>query len=217
LKIQALEARFIPAEEPRFDENEVPGYQQARSIIDQLEKEYDLPIAQPDIENLKMKAEGLQNAVQEIKEKLSTREQISAASQRINQLKLEQKTLAQELADLEKQEFRMQEFERAKAEAIEGKINGMFELVRWKLFDRQINGQEIPACIATFKEVPYSDLNSAAKANVGLDIINTLSRHYKVVAPVFFDNREGVNRLINTPSQLINLSVSKDPELVIEI
>ncbi len=74
----------------------------------------------------------------------------------------------------------------------------------------------MPTCKATHKQVPYADLNSAAKANVGLDIINTLSEHYGVTAPIFFDNREGVNHLIDTPSQLINLIVTKDPELIIE-
>ncbi len=75
---------------------------------------------------------------------------------------------------------------------------------------------EVPTCKATHKSVPYSDLNRAAKANVGLDIINTLSRHYGVSAPIFFDNRERVNHLIDTPSQLIKLIVTKNPELVIE-
>jgi DNA repair protein SbcC/Rad50 len=84
------------------------------------------------------------------------------------------------------------------------------------LFEKQINGQEIPTCKATYKGVPYSDLNSAAKVNIGLDIINTLSQYYDVTAPIFIDNREGINKLTETPSQLINLCVSKDPELVIE-
>ena len=128
----------------------------------------------------------------------------------------QQQKLAQEVAQLEKIEFTIQEFERVKVEAIEKKVNSMSHITRWKLYEQQVNGQEVSTCKATFNRVSYPDLNSAAKANVGLNIINTLSRHYGVTAPIFFDNREGVNHLIDTPSQLINLIVTKDKELVIK-
>jgi hypothetical protein len=51
--------------------------------------------------------------------------------------------------------------------------------------------------------------------NAGLDIINALCKFNGVCAPIFIDNRESVNTLIETESQIINLVVSKDKELVI--
>ncbi|WP_276317174.1 hypothetical protein [Anaerosphaera multitolerans] len=41
--------------------------------------------------------------------------------------------------------------------------------------------------------MPYNDVNNAGKINAGLDIINTLSEHYDIYAPVFVDNAESVN------------------------
>jgi len=53
---------------------------------------------------------------------------------------------------------------------------------------------------------------------VGLDIINTLSEHYKFRAPIFIDNREAITKLIETKSQVISLIVSeKDKKLRIEV
>ena len=63
--------------------------------------------------------------------------------------------------------------------------------------------------------VPFDSLNSAARINAGLDIINALSEHHQVNAPVFLDNRETVNDLLPTESQLINLIVTRDKKLII--
>jgi hypothetical protein len=42
------------------------------------------------------------------------------------------------------------------------------------------------------------------------------SDYYGVTAPIFVDNRESVNELIQTEAQVINLIVSKDKTLRIE-
>ena len=207
----------IPNDQPaEINKDDIPGYLETKAWIDQLQQQYDEPIEAPDLDDLKRQKNELKNQLEELNGILSLRDQIKRGTSRISELEHQQEKLAQEVARLEKIEFTIQNFERAKVEAIEKKVNSMFEITRWKLFEQQINGQEVPTCKATHKAVPYADLNSAAKANVGLDIINTLSRHYGVTAPIFFDNREGVNHLIDTSSQLINLIVTKDPELIIE-
>ena len=42
----------------------------------------------------------------------------------------------------------------------------------------------------------------------GIDIINTLCKHYDVYAPIFIDNREAVTKLEESQSQVVNLIVS---------
>lgn len=58
--------------------------------------------------------------------------------------------------------------------------------------------------------------NTAGRINAGLDIINALCRFYNVSAPIFIDSRESVNNLIPTDSQIINLVVSHDKEIVVK-
>ena len=66
-------------------------------------------------------------------------------------------------------------------------------------------------CIPTNKDgVPVSTVNSAQRTNIGLDIINVLCKFNNISAPIFVDNREGVNTLIETESQIINLVVTTD-------
>ena len=76
----------------------------------------------------------------------------------------------------------------------------------------------IDVCETTYNGVPYgSGLNNAAKINVGLDIIQTLSEHYGFRVPVFIDNAEAVTRLAEMDAQVISLLVSeKDKQLRIE-
>jgi hypothetical protein len=110
------------------------------------------------------------------------------------------------------------EFARAKAEYIDEKVSGRFALVRWKLFEEQINGGLRYCCIATVNGVPYADLNSGMKINAGLDVIRTLSAAKGITVPLFIDNAESVTALEDVGAQVIRLVVSEgDKELRVEV
>ena len=119
---------------------------------------------------------------------------------------------------MEQELYLTEEFIRTKVNLLEEKINGMFQYARFNLFKTNINGGLEEICETTYKGVGYSaGLNNAARINVGLDIINTLSKHYGILAPIFIDNAEAVTKLIPTDSQTISLIVSEpDKELRVE-
>lgn len=144
--------------------------------------------------------------------------QMETAKKRIIQLEEQQKELAAEFEKLEHELFLTEEFIRSKVELLEERINSKFKFARFKLFDTQINGGLQEVCETTCEGVPYSSgLNNAARINVGIDIINTLTEHFGIQAPIFVDNAEAVTRLIDTDSQLISLVVSElDKQLRIE-
>lgn len=95
----------------------------------------------------------------------------------------------------------------AKVELIEDRVNAAFAVVRWKLFDRQINGGLADTCVCTVDGVPYGDLNNAMKINAGLDIVNAFSKQMGVTAPLFIDNAESVVSLLPTAAQVVRLVV----------
>ncbi|MFC4102880.1 AAA family ATPase [Paenibacillus xanthanilyticus] len=135
--------------------------------------------------------------------------QVNAAKQRIADLKAEERQLAAAYEQLERELFLTEEFIRTKVTMLEEKINGKFRFARFKLFEQQINGGLTECCETLYNGVPYSDMNNAARINVGLDIINTLSEHYGFAAPIFIDNAEAVTQLAETRGQQIRLIVSK--------
>ncbi|CAH1215231.1 hypothetical protein PAECIP111891_04234 [Paenibacillus allorhizoplanae] len=144
--------------------------------------------------------------------------QIAEIDRRIDSLKDQERELAAEYERLEEELYLTEEFIRTKVSMLESKINSKFKQVKFKLFEQQINGGLDETCEAMIGGVPYSTgLNRAAQMNGGLDIINTLSEHYGIVAPIFIDNAEAVTQLIETKGQQIRLIVSAtDKKLRVE-
>ncbi|MGL4570473.1 MAG: ATP-binding protein [Clostridium sp.] len=169
--------------------------------------------------NLELKATKQQTIAKldEVKTRLNAKANNLKLKSRIEELEEEEKNLSVKLAEQEGQIFLCEEFIRTKVELSEGLINNKFKTLKFKLFNDLINGGLEETCEILIDGVPYSSANSASQINAGLEVINTLSNHYGVQAPIFIDNRESVNEIIPLESQLINLSVSKDPNLEIEV
>ena len=147
---------------------------------------------------------------------LGNRDQIKKCNDEIARLEASGKDLAQQIADAEKEEYTIAQFTKAKIEECERRINGLFTLVHFRLFDYTIDGNEFETCVPLIDGTPFQVANTAKQVNAGLDIINALCKFNGVCAPIFIDNRESVNELIPSESQIINLVVTTDKELVIK-
>ena len=92
---------------------------------------------------------------------------------------------------------------------IDKKNSEYFKVVRFKMFEEQINGGINETCVATVNGVPFKDLNHAMKINAGLDIINSLQQIYDVKAPIWIDNAEAITEFGEINSQCIKLYVAE--------
>lgn len=129
---------------------------------------------------------------------------------RVIELENQQQKLAAEKNILDETSFLIDEFVKAKVDMLEESINSHFEYARFKMFNVLVNGNIEECCETTYKGVPYRSMNNAARMNVGLDIINALTKFYNVTAPVFIDNAEAVTDFIKCNSQTIKLVVDAD-------
>lgn len=160
----------------------------------------------------------LTKAIDEIKQSLSLIDLAKRQTDRLTELKSLHKKMVDTYNSLQGQEFMLDEFTRSRVQLLEEQINQQFKYAKFKLFQLQKNGGIDEVCEATFNGIAYTNnLNNAARINVGLDIINTLSNHYQVSAPIFVDNAESVNELIETQAQMISLIVSEDNEFKVEV
>ena len=195
--------------------------QELRANVIELEKGIeDKPAQDSMTQELKERRIIIQNEVNdiniqinELSAKSSNQTQIKLIDARIEELKNQESTLAQELNRLEKVEFAILQFEKQRVNYIEEKINGKFEYVTFRMFETQINGQEIPCCKTLINGIPYESANTASKINAGLAIINTLSFFNNINAPIFIDNAESTNVFLETKSQIIKLNVTTDKKL----
>ena len=132
------------------------------------------------------------------------------ARARVRELQEEHRTLKEELLKIESQIMALNEFTRVKMTLLQDRINHLFSMATFKLFEEQVNGDIVECCEALYNGVPFnSNLNDGHKIPVGMDIINTLSRHYGVVIPLVVDNRESIDELAPTNAQVISLYVNK--------
>lgn len=166
-------------------------------------------------ELLKKKDE-LNKELDEVNRELSLQGQDDKIDERIKELEKQEKELAKAYEEQQRIIYLCEEYTRTYVDLVSDKINDSFNLVKFKLFENQINGGITETCEVTLDGVPYGDLNNAAKINAGLDVINTLSDKLNLKVPIFIDNAESVNKLIKTDAQLVRLVVSKDKELKID-
>ena len=162
-------------------------------------------VVPPDNTALKSKKAEIEKEIDELEKKLDIKTHNEGVAKRIAELEASEKKLNQELANLERKEFIAADFNKKKITEIERRVNDKFGYVKWKMFEPQINGGESEICECMVNGVPFSDLNTAAKINAGIDIINALCKHYNISAPIFVDNRESVSKLLPCESQIINL------------
>jgi len=167
---------------------------------------------------IQKEADEISGAIQALEQAKARFEARESGLKRIEELKAEERSLAAEYEELERQLYLTEEFIRTKVKLLEEKINSKFQMARFKLFETQVNGALSECCETTFNGVPYSNLNNGARLNIGLDIINTLSEHYGFAPPVWLDNAESVVNILPTKGQQIRLIVSAaDKKLRIEL
>ena len=181
--------------------------QQLDKDIAELEAALAQPIDQPDTDFLKDGRKLLMDGIDEDRKHLAKRDTITATLKRIEELEAELKANNETLAELEGIEFNILDFGKAKVALVEDKINSLFSIVKFKMYERQINGGEVETCECLMHGTPYSVLSNSEKINAGLDIINAICRANEVNAPIFIDNRESATDIIDVDSQVINLIV----------
>jgi DNA repair exonuclease SbcCD ATPase subunit len=157
--------------------------------------------------DLKLKKQEIQAEIEKLQGYLIENKRIGETNLRIDELKEQEGSQNQVIAQFERKLFLIEKFNKKKIDLLDESVNKMFSLVKFKLFDIQINGGIKDTCEAMVNGVPFSNVNTAAKINAGIDIINTLCNFYSVTAPIFIDNRKSVVDLIDSKSQIVNLIV----------
>ena len=162
--------------------------------------------------DLKIKA--IDAEILSVQSTLMKEQSLEDTKNRIAELEEIAKKYATKIEEIDEKIFLCEEFTKYKVYAIEESINGKFEITTFSLFKEQINGGIADTCEAMKDGIPYSDLNNGSKVNVGIDVANSLSKHYGVSVPLFIDNAESVTEIMNTTGQSIKLYVSaEDKEL----
>ncbi|MBS4931784.1 MAG: hypothetical protein KH020_10775 [Clostridiales bacterium] len=217
---QAEEAKLADIKEPDLSIN-----QEYVSLCEEIQKKQEF-IANMDTgaeerSQIKNKRLGLREELAGYREKIKSSQ---SAMEEVENLKAEQKKVAQQIADVEQELELLKDFNKQKYSMLTDKVNKHFKLVVWKLFEQQVNGDFKEICEPTIGGTLYGKgLNSGHKMLAKLDIVSTLQEINGVSVPIFLDNAERLSgssldnaeKIIS--SQLIMLRVSEDKELKVEV
>lgn len=165
-------------------------------------------------ESLRREKEAIQKEIDAQTAIISKEALLDYTKGRITELREDAKNTAAALDAIEMMLFLMDEYSRYKTQFVEDSINDLFRVARFRLFREQANGGIEDRCDVIYDGVPYVSVNNGMKINLGIDIINTISRAYGVRVPLFIDNAESVTKLEQSAGQVIRLVVSEqDKEL----
>ena len=196
--------------QPEFEYTPDDVYTNLKQRIEQLSAENDEQIDTEEQSMLKKRLEETIAQIQDLNKTLQDKDLIVKYKARIRELEEQEKAINQELSGHEGEEQLLLEYSKLMMEAVESAVSSKFEFVKFKLFNKQINGGETPTCQAMVNGVPFQSLNNAMRINAGLDIIRALQNHIGIAAPIFIDNRESVVTITPMNCQIINLVVNKE-------
>lgn len=215
--VAAIELEQVKRSMDKYTED--PAYQEKlreKAVIETAISELKEGSRQ-EVDSVLAEIAALQEQVKATEGRLMDIARSAQGEKRIEELETQERRLAAEYEKLEQELYLTEQFIRSKVQLLEEKINSCFKHARFKLFNVLVNGAVEECCETLYQGVPYnSALNNAARINVGLDIINTLSEHYGFGAPIWIDNREAVTRLIPARAQVISLIVS-EPDKILRV
>ncbi len=171
-----------------------------------------------EVARLKSEKAKIQDEIEQFQKQLARIEANEETKAKIKALEDEEIELVSKIGECERILDLIKEQVITNAKAVEESVNKHFSYASFKLFEPNLTNDGITeVCTIMVDGVDYSDVNTAGQINAGLDIINTLSKHYDYKVPIWIDNRESVTKIIDVDTQVINLIVSeKDKTLRVE-
>lgn len=115
--------------------------------------------------------------------------------QRLEELRVEQRTQEQNKANAEKILDLLDELDKAKNEALIEAVNSHFELVKWQLFEYAKNGNYKSCCIPTVdgKGILTTMSNKGNRILGRVDICNSIQKISGITCPVWLDDAESLD------------------------
>lgn len=152
-----------------------------------------------------------------INDQLSVKNDIDSRTKSIEILTKQQEELAEQLLEGNRLQEEVNDYVRFKTALINEQVQKIFKTVRFKFFEYHMNGGfNDQMCEIMCNGVDWVNMNSALKVNAGMEIIKAMQETYRVVLPIWIDNRESIIDLFENNAQVINLCVSRDKELTIK-
>lgn len=164
---------------------------------------------------IRNRIKSINQEVSNLKAKIET---VNNARKRVAELEDERKLVVKTISTCEQKLDLLKEFNKVKIETITNAINKHFNIIQFKMFEQQVNGEYKDTCQMLVNGASYDGkLNTGDKLLAELDLVTTFQRINGIQVPVFVDNAGEIDpeRIPTTDYQLICLQRA-DCELTVE-
>ena len=158
-------------------------------------------------EENKLKKKELTKKRDDLIKRLSGRDNNKRIEEEKVKLDKRSRELAQIVADCNEVIRQIKEYKKNKIAVVESKVNSFFSLIRWKFYEQNItNDDEKEICKAIDRNgVDYNSTNDGTVINMGIDIINGISKAKDIYVPLFVDRKESIENVLPSIQQAIYL------------
>ena len=219
-KIEELEKQLSELPES-IDISDRPEVQEIKRKIAEKEAAMNKGNSAEEIrQRLKDELDSLQSQLYEIQKKLDKAEENNRIDKTVEELKVKQQNVSQEIANAERELDLLKQFDRKKAELLENDVNSNFEYIKVKMTELQVNGDLKDVCQITVDGESYDrNLNHGARILAEIDICRAFQKANNVCLPIIVDDCESLDdwRVPDVENQLIIIKRSDDKELKIEV
>lgn len=201
------------------DYHDAADWQRLSGEIDQRMKELEQTTqAQepPQLAALRTEEQAYRKELRLLEQTIDRSKQIDEYVRREKELQKQRTTLSGDIARMQTRLEAAERLQLMEANDLQKRVNELFPSVRFRLSRELLNGREVGHCELSVDGVPYSGLSTSERINAGLELINAIARHYRIVAPIVIDNAEAVNKVAPTLGQQILLEVSPAKKLNVE-
>ena len=189
------------------------NYRQAteeiKSLTDELNKPSD---STKDISQLlldmKNQQTEKQHTVDSLSSRLAVKETYDHISNLISNAQGDKEKFQGQLDDIDQKLDIANDYQQKACQLLEERVNEHFSYVKFSLFRTTLEGERKQACECYHDGVPYSSLNTAAKANAGIDIAYTVAEKFGLSVPIVIDECESNLSPIYRGGQQIRLRVT---------
>ncbi len=167
-----------------------------------------------DVEKAEIKAK-----IAEVERKLGQAEANNRIEDRIEQLKTELKLVGENTLKHERILHLLEEYSIAKIAMLEDSVNAYFKIIKWRFFEKQINGGFQEVCKAVVNGTDYDGLlNKSDRILCQMDLVTGFQDAAGKKLPVMLDDTESIDsdRITDSPDRQLIIFERADNELMVE-
>lgn len=164
-----------------------------------------------DMDTFQSEMEVLEARMDELKQEYQIIKNNASMNAEIESIENERSECAEKISETQRLLDLVREFISFRCSSSEDAINGLFENVKFQLFERNKSNDEIKeTCILRFKGVKYQDLSYSTKIIASVEVLRAFQDFYGVTVPCILDNSESITGAVDAGSQTIYMRVREE-------